>query len=53
MQPGPAASMKTLPRIDAFDASMAESRQRYRAGDLGRAFVLLDRPDSKARSVTA
>lgn len=31
------------PRVAAFDEAMAEATQRYRAGDLGTAFVLLER----------
>ena len=42
-EPGTSATTKTPPRVAAFDAAMAESRQRVRSGDLGTAFVLLER----------
>ena len=35
--------MTSASRVAAFDASMAESRHQYQAGDLGTAFALLER----------
>ena len=43
MQPSTTVMVNTSPRIAAFDAAMAEAAQRYRSGDLGTAFVLLER----------
>ncbi len=34
---------KTSPRVAAFDAAMAEATRRYRSGESGIAFVLLER----------
>jgi hypothetical protein len=43
MEPGTTATMTTLPRVAAFEAAMAESRQRCRSGELGAAFAPLER----------
>lgn len=43
MENSATATKKPSPRVVAFDAAMAEAAQRYRSGEPGVAFVLLER----------
>ena len=43
MESSTTGTRKPSPRAVAFDAAMAEAAQRYRSGELGVAFVLLER----------